>query len=80
MFNPVESLPGAIQPIAVLPTTYAFRAARELLDGGPIPWNDLLLATISAFVLAGLSMLYVLRMLRIFRYRGYVTPLQADHP
>ena len=65
VFNPVESLPGAIQPIAkVLPTTYAFRAARDLLDGGPIPWSDLLLATISAFVLAGLSMLYVLRMLR----------------
>jgi ABC-2 type transport system permease protein len=74
VFNPVESLPPAIQPIAkVLPTTYAFRAARDLLDGGPIPWNDLLLATISAFVLAGLSMLYVLRMLRVFRDRGYVT-------
>ena len=66
--------PGAIQPIAkLLPTTYAFRAARDLLDGGPIPWSDLLLATISAFVLAGLSMLYVLRMLRVFRDRGYVT-------
>ena len=74
VFNPVESLPAAIQPIAkVLPTTYAFRAARDLLDGGPIPWSDLLLATISAFVLAGLSMLYVLRMLRVFRDRGYVT-------
>jgi len=74
VFNPVESLPPVIQPIAkVLPTTYAFRAARELLDGGPIPWNDLVLATISAFVLAGLSMFYVLRMLRIFRDRGYVT-------
>jgi ABC-2 type transport system permease protein len=74
VFNPVESLPAAIQPIArVLPTTYAFRAARDLLDGGPIPWSDLLLATLSAFVLAGLSMMYVLRMLRIFRDRGYVT-------
>ena len=74
VFNPVESLPTAIQPIArILPTTYAFRAARDLLDGGPIPWDDLLLATLSAFVLAGLSMLYVLRMLRIFRDRGFVT-------
>ena len=74
MFNPVEALPGAIQPIAqVLPTTYAFGAARDLLDGGPIPWSDLLLATLSAFVLAGLSMLYVLRMLRMFRDRGFVT-------
>ena len=74
VFNPVESLPGPIQPIAkLLPTTYAFRAARDLLDGGPIPWGDLLLATLSAFVLAGVSMLYVLRMLRVFRDRGYVT-------
>jgi ABC-2 type transport system permease protein len=74
VFNPVESLPGAIQPIAkILPTTYAFRAARDLLDGGPIPWDDLLLATVGAFVLAALSMLYVTRMLRTFRHRGYVT-------
>jgi ABC-2 type transport system permease protein len=74
VFNPVESLPGAIQPIAkVLPTTYAFRAARDLLDGGPIPWTDLWWATFSAFVLAGVAMVYVLRMLRIFRARGFVT-------
>ncbi|MFL6204791.1 MAG: ABC transporter permease [Acidimicrobiales bacterium] len=74
VFNPVESLPGAIQPIAkLLPTTYAFRAARDLLDGGPIPWHDLLLATIGAFVLAALAMVYVVRMLRVFRHRGYVT-------
>jgi len=74
VFNPVESLPGAIQPIAkLLPTTYAFRAARDLLDGGPIPWHDLVLAALGAFVLAGLAMLYVMRMLRIFRQRGYVT-------
>jgi ABC-2 type transport system permease protein len=74
VFNPVDSIPGVIQPIAkVLPTTYAFRAARDLLDGGPIPWHDLLLAAIGAFVLAGLAMLYVVRMLRVFRDRGYVT-------
>jgi ABC-2 type transport system permease protein len=74
VFNPVESIPGPIQPIArILPTTYAFTAARDLLDGGPIPWDDLLWATLGAFVLAGLSMLYVLRMLRTFRDRGFVT-------
>ena len=74
VFNPVESLPAAIQPIArVLPTTYAFRAARDLLDGGPIPWSDLFMATLGAFVLAGLSMIYVTRMLRTFRDRGFVT-------
>lgn len=74
VFNPVESIPGVIQPIAkVLPTTYAFSAARDLLDGGGVPWADLGWATLGAFVLAGLSMLYVLRMLRIFRTRGFVT-------
>jgi ABC-2 type transport system permease protein len=74
VFNPVESIPGVIQPIAkVLPTTYAFSAARDLLDGGGIPWADLGWATLGACVLAGLSMLYVLRMLNTFRARGYVT-------
>ena len=38
VFNPVESIPGPIQPIArVLPTTYAFSAARDLLDGDAHP-------------------------------------------
>jgi ABC-2 type transport system permease protein len=74
VFNPVESIPGPIQPIArILPTTYAFSAARDMLDGGAVPWDDLLWAALGAFVLAGLSMLYVLRMLRTFRDRGYVT-------
>jgi ABC-2 type transport system permease protein len=74
VFNPVESIPGIIQPLAkVLPTTYAFRAARDLLDGGGVPWADLGWATLGAFVLASLSMVYVLRMLRLFRARGFVT-------
>ena len=74
VFNPVESIPGPIQPIAaILPTTYAFSAARDLLDGGAVPWSDLLWATVGSFVLAGLSMLYVMRMLRTFHDRGYVT-------
>jgi ABC-2 type transport system permease protein len=74
VFNPVESIPGPIQPIAkILPTTYAFKAARDLLDGGPIPWADLAWATLGALVLAALSMVYVLRMLRVFKHRGYVT-------
>jgi ABC-2 type transport system permease protein len=74
VFNPVDSLPGPIQPIAqILPTTYAFGAARELIAGGGIPWTDLGWAALGALVLAALSMLYVLRMLRTFRHRGFVT-------
>ena len=65
---------GPIQPIAkVLPTTYAFKAAREMLAGEPIPWDDLAYAAIGGAVLAALSMVYVLRMLKLFRARGYVT-------
>ena len=74
VFNPVASIPGPIQPIArILPTTYAFSAARGLLAGGGVPWGELGWAALGAVVLAGLSMLYVLRMLRLFRARGYVT-------
>ena len=74
VFNPVDSIPGVIQPIAkILPTTYAFKAARDLLDGGAVPCDDLGWAALGAVVLAGLSMLYVLRMLRVFRARGFVT-------
>jgi ABC-2 type transport system permease protein len=74
VFNPVESMPGGLQPVArILPTTYAFSAARDLLDGGGVPWADLGWAALGALVLAALSMLYVLRMLRTFRHRGFVT-------
>ena len=52
VFNPVSSIPGAIQPIAkLLPTTYAFSAARELLGGGEVPWGDLGWAILGALVL-----------------------------
>ena len=74
VFNPVESIPGPIQPIAkILPTTYAFTAARDLLDGGGVPWATLGWAALSGVILAGLSMIYVLRMLKVFRTRGFVT-------
>lgn len=74
VFNPVDSIPGPIQPIAkILPTTYAFTAARDLLDGGGVPWATLGWAALSGVILAGLSMIYVLRMLKVFRTRGFVT-------
>lgn len=74
VFNPVGSLPGVVQPLAqVLPTTYAFSAARGLLDGDPMPWGDLAVAGGGALVLLVLSMAFVTRMLAKFRHRGYVT-------
>ena len=75
VFNPVESIPGADpadreDPPHHLRLQRRPRPARRRTDPVERPrcW-----ATLGAFVLAGLSMLYVLRMLRIFRDRGYVT-------
>ena len=37
VFNPVEALPGALQPIArMLPSTHAFTALRDVLAGEPL--------------------------------------------
>jgi ABC-2 type transport system permease protein len=74
VFNPVESIPGALQPLArILPTTYVFGAARDLLGGEPIPWGDLARAAVGAVVLTVVSMVFVTRKLAQFRQRGYVT-------
>jgi len=74
VFNPVETIPGVLQPLArILPTTYTFGAARDLLAGESIPWADLGWAAVGSVVLAALSMLFVTRKLAQFRHRGYVT-------
>jgi ABC-2 type transport system permease protein len=74
VFNPVEALPGLLQPLGrVLPTTHAFAALRAVQDGGPTPWRELVIGLVGAVVVAVLSMVYVVRMLRLFRARGFVT-------
>src|SRR4051812_38714468 len=74
VFSPVSALPTAVQPIAKLfPTTYAFRAMRTLLDGGGIPWGDVVRGYASAFVFCALGYWFIVRMLNTFRARGYVT-------
>lgn len=74
VFNPVESIPGVLQPFArILPTTYVFGAARKLLDGDPVPWGDIGLAALGSLVLVVLASAFVTRMLATFRRRGYVT-------
>lgn len=74
VFNPVSALPGALQPLArALPTTYAFSAARDVLDGAPLPWGDVARGVGGALVAVGLALLFVLRMLRTFKHRGFVT-------
>lgn len=74
VFNPVEALPGALQPLArLLPTTYAFDALRTVLDGGPIPWDRLGVAFATSAAVLVLAQVYVMRMLKVFRDRGFVT-------
>ena len=74
VFNPVTSIPAALRPIArVLPTTHAFAALRTVVAGDPLPWHDILVGTIGAFVCAAAAAFYALRMLKVFRERGFVT-------
>jgi len=74
VFYPVDALPGVLQPLAsVLPTTHAFAAARTVLDGDPLPWDQLGLALLGTIGVAAAGLLFVTTMLRTFRQRGYVT-------
>jgi ABC-2 type transport system permease protein len=74
VFYPVEALPAALQPIALaLPTTHAFSALRELVDGNGLNWSQLGIAAAETVVLAGLALWFLVRMLAIFRKRGYIT-------
>ena len=73
-FYPIDALPGFLHPIAaVLPTTYAFSAGRRLLDGGAIPWDQIGLGAITSIGLMVIVVWYLLRMLKLFRERGYIT-------
>ena len=74
VFNPVEALPGGLQPLArVLPSTHAFIALREVLAGRPLPTNQIATGMVGAdvFVIGGFAFSWW--MLRIFRRRGFVT-------
>lgn len=73
-FYSPKALPAVLQPVsAVLPSTHAFTAARALLDGHPMPWGELGAALVGLAVVIPLSVGFLLRMLRVFRDRGYVT-------
>jgi ABC-2 type transport system permease protein len=74
VFNPVSALPGVIQPVArVLPTTYVFSATRTVLDGGEVPWTDLVRGLAGSLVAVALAFTFVVQMLATFRRRGFVT-------
>jgi ABC-2 type transport system permease protein len=74
IFYPVSALPGILQPIGrVLPLTHIFAAARAVLDGDGLPWDELGIAAVGALVLAVASVWFVVRMLAVFRTRGYIS-------
>jgi ABC-2 type transport system permease protein len=74
IFYPVSALPGILQPIGrVLPLTHIFAAARAVLDGDALPWDELGNAAVGALVLAVASVWFVVRMLAVFRARGYIS-------
>jgi ABC-2 type transport system permease protein len=74
VFYPVEALPAFVRPISeLLPTTHAFAAGRDLIDGGPVPWGELALAAVGTLVAVAAALAFVAWMLRLFRRRGYVT-------
>jgi ABC-2 type transport system permease protein len=74
VFYPVDALPAVLQPVAeALPTTHAFAALRGLVDGQPLDWGELGIAAAETVVLAVLALWFVVRMLALFRRRGYIT-------
>jgi ABC-2 type transport system permease protein len=74
VFYPVNALPGVVQPLALaLPTTYAFDAMRGLVDGRGLDWTQLGIGAGSAFLLAILALVYLTKMLALFRKRGYIS-------
>lgn len=74
VFNPVDALPGAVQPLARnLPTTHVFTAMRTLLGDEAIPWDEVVRAAVGAVVLLATSMAFVTHMLTMFRRRGFIT-------
>ena len=74
VFYPVDALPTVLQPISLaLPTTHAFAALRGLVDGNSLDWGQLGIAAAETVVLAVLALWYLVRMLALFRRRGYIT-------
>lgn len=74
VFNPVEALPDALQPISsILPSTYAFSTLRDLLDGGTIETASMIKGILGGVVFLFAGAGFSVQMLRSFRKRGMVT-------
>jgi ABC-2 type transport system permease protein len=74
IFYPVSALPGVLQPLAqALPTTHIFAAARQVVEGNGLPWGEIGLAAAGTVVLSVIAVWFVVRMLDVFRRRGYIS-------
>jgi ABC-2 type transport system permease protein len=74
VFFPVEALPSALRGFAsILPTTLAFDAARQVLDGRPVPWSNLGVASLGTVIFLALAAWFGAFMLSVFRSRGFIT-------
>lgn len=74
VFYPVDALPAVARPIAqALPTTHAFTAMRGLLDGRGLDWGEIGIAAVGTVVLALVALVYLTKMLILFRKRGYIS-------
>ncbi|MFN2388531.1 MAG: ABC transporter permease [Actinomycetota bacterium] len=74
VFYPVSALPALLQPIALaLPPTHAFAAARSLVAGHGLPWDEVALGALTSLGVTAIALLFLLRMLRLFRRRGYIS-------
>jgi ABC-2 type transport system permease protein len=74
VFYPTSALPSLLRPVSVvLPTTHAFAASRVVLDGGGMPWHELLLAAGTTLLALVAAVAFVRAMLATFRRRGFVT-------
>jgi ABC-2 type transport system permease protein len=74
VFYPTEALPTVMQPLALaLPTTHAFSALRELVDTGTLNWTQVAIAAVGSIVMLFLAAWFLVRMLKTFRKRGYIT-------
>jgi ABC-2 type transport system permease protein len=74
IFYPVSALPSVLQPLgSLLPTTHIFVTARAVLAGHALPWDELGIAAVGTVVVAIGAVWFVVRMLAVFRDRGYIS-------
>ncbi len=74
VFYPVDALPGILRPVSLaLPTTHAFIAGRSLIADGTMDYGELGLAAVTVVLFTLAAMVFLAKMLAVFRKRGYIT-------